>query len=68
VPGSEGLGGYVREWGEVSEGEGRRGRNDSNIVCTYEYNKKEKRIIGSWKLIKMKTQPTRTCGTQQWQS
>jgi hypothetical protein len=32
LPGSEGLG-WVRE----GAGQGERGRNDSNIVCTYEH-------------------------------
>jgi hypothetical protein len=34
--GSEGVGG---EGGWVKEGMGEGGRNDPNIVCTYEYNK-----------------------------
>jgi hypothetical protein len=36
LPGSEGVGGRGRGWGKGSwQGEG--GKNDPNIVCTYEY-------------------------------
>jgi hypothetical protein len=35
LPDSEGVGGRGRWW-RVSEGAGRRGRNDPNIVCIYE--------------------------------
>jgi hypothetical protein len=43
-PGSKGFGGKEGMEGEGMEGEGRRagegGRIDPNIVCTYEYNKR----------------------------
>jgi hypothetical protein len=37
--------------------QGKGGRNDPNIVCTYEYNKKRKKIIAYYfknSLIKLK--------------
>jgi hypothetical protein len=34
LPGIEGVGGRERRWGKRGVGEG--GRNDPNIVCTYE--------------------------------
>jgi hypothetical protein len=34
----------VRGWGgNWGKGQGKRGRNDPNIICTYEYNLKKKR-------------------------
>jgi hypothetical protein len=33
----------VRELGGKRGGRGEGGRNDPNIVCTYEYNKKKKK-------------------------
>jgi hypothetical protein len=46
LPGSEGMGGSRRGWGEKEEGRWEGGRNDPNIVCIYElkiyiYKKRE---------------------------